>query len=113
MNAPAAPFSLRTVVSVLIVGPAAWMAYFWAVYLVGEWECTVGGPSTFPAGFTVAAAIPALAITVWSAWHAWSVRGRSDSDTVSTLSIAGMLSGVVSTIGVVFVAVTAVWIAPC
>lgn len=113
MSMRPAPFSLRTVVSVLVVGPAVWMTYFWAVYLVGEWECSVGAASTFPTGFTLAAAVPALLLTAWSGWHAWSVRRASDSDTVSTLAVAGILTGGISAIGVVFVAVTAVWIAPC
>lgn len=113
MSMRPAPFSLWTVVSVLVAGPAVWMAYFWAVYLVGEWECALGAGSALPTGFTLVAAVPALLITAWAGWHAWSVRRGSDSDTISTLGIAGVLTGAISAIGVVFVAVTAVWIAPC
>ncbi|MEY8840444.1 hypothetical protein AB9K41_15595 [Cribrihabitans sp. XS_ASV171] len=108
----------------MISAPIVWAVHFCLTYWLGASACAHLGTAT-PARIAIAV-VTALALGLiiflgWRAWLQWDYRsdrdyvhdGPSTEDRRNFLGHAGWLLAVVSAIGVIFVALPAIFIRSC
>jgi len=118
-----APFRHRSIRH-MVLAPTVWALHFAAVYVIAAIDCaktgTPGIARAGTAGLTLLALI-AIGIIGWRAWVQWTYAADRDAghdqpttlDRRTFLGHGGFLLSLVSLIGVVFVALPALFIRSC
>ena len=118
-----------------LAGPVIWFAHFMLVYTVAEAGCTGAGAGLrffdppVPAITTIVTTPLAAIACLWAAFWAYrrwrggtdtsapvtdgGFRGSGDDERGGSLAFAGMLLSLFSVLAVLFVGVSALYLAPC
>ena len=108
----------------MVIAPIIWSLHFVAVYGFTAVACAKAGDAALARGGVAALTLVALAAILfvgWRAWRQWDYLddfdydhgGQSDEDRREFLGHVGVLLAAISGIGVIYVALPAVFIGSC
>lgn len=121
---------LAVILFALLGSGIAWSLHLLVSYAAVAWACTTGAGEAVARGVLLGTSALALAVTAWSMvvawrrWHvardvdrpeddAWDARMGERTARVSFLMVAGLFLGVLFALGIVYDAMTVLWVPVC